>query len=127
LWSFGTGVVLCLVMLASEQGVAWLLVPPAAYAVFGPGWLVVSLIQPVGSLSFATDGIHWGTGDFRYLRNSMLAASVVAGACVLVIDSLRPDYVLVYIWLATALWTVIRAGFGLVRIWPGIGDAPLGK
>jgi MATE family multidrug resistance protein len=127
LWSFGTGVALCLAMLTLEEGVAWLLVPPEAYAVFGPGWLVVSLMQPVGSLSFATDGIHWGTGDFRYLRNSMLVASVVAGACVLVVDSLRPDYVLVYIWLATALWTVIRAGFGMVRIWPGIGDASLGK
>lgn len=127
LWSFGTGVALCAVMLASERGVAWLLVPPAAHAVFGPGWLVVALMQPVGSLSFATDGIHWGTGDFRYLRNSMLTASLAAGACVLAVDRLRPDHVLVHIWLATALWTMIRAGFGMVRIWPGIGRAPLGK
>lgn len=127
LWSFVTGVALCAVMLMGEKGVAWLLVPPAAYAVFGPGWLVVSLMQPVGSLSFATDGIHWGTGDFRYLRNAMVAASVAGGACVLAVDFLSPEPVLVYIWLATALWTVIRAGFGLVRVWPGVGDAPLGK
>ena len=125
LWSLGTGVVLCVGMLVGEQGVAWLLVPPAAHGVFGPGWLVVSLMQPVGALSFATDGIHWGTGDFRYLRNSMLVASVVAGVCVQALDVLRPDNVLVYIWLATVLWATLRAGFGLVRVWPGIGRAPL--
>ena len=125
LWSFGTGVALCLCMLAAEQGIAWLLVPPAACSVFGPGWLVVALVQPVGALSFATDGIHWGTGDFRYLRNSMLAASTAGGACVLAVDALQPDHILVYIWLGTALWTSVRTGLGLVRIWPGIGEAPL--
>ena len=124
-WSFGTGLVLCALMLLGGDLVAWLLVPPAAYAVFGPGWIVVSLSQPVGSLSFATDGIHWGTGDFAYLRNSMLLASLVSGACVLAIEMVHPQHVLVYIWLSTALWTFIRAGFGLVRIWPGIGRAPL--
>ncbi|EGB13502.1 MATE efflux family protein [Pseudodesulfovibrio mercurii] len=124
-WSFGTGVALCLVMLLCTDLVAWLLVPPAAYAVFGPGWIVVSLSQPIGSLSFATDGIHWGTGDFAYLRNSMLAASAVGGACVLAVETVRPEHVLVYIWLASALWTFIRAGFGLARIWPGVGNAPL--
>jgi len=124
-WSFGTGVVLCAAMLTGSGLVAWLLVPPAAHAVFGPGWIVVSLSQPLGSLSFATDGIHWGTGDFAYLRNSMIVASVVGGACVLAVEMVRPPQVLVYIWLASALWTFIRAGFGLVRIWPGIGNAPL--
>jgi MATE family multidrug resistance protein len=124
-WSFGTGVVLCLAMLLGTDLVAWLLVPPAAYAVFGPGWVVVSLAQPIGALSFATDGIHWGTGDFAYLRNSMLVASAVGGACVLAVEMVRPHHVLVYIWLASALWTFIRAGFGLARIWPGVGAAPL--
>ncbi|WP_338666669.1 MATE family efflux transporter [Pseudodesulfovibrio methanolicus] len=124
-WSFGTGVALCLAMLLGTEMVAWLLVPPAAYAVFGPGWVVVSLSQPIGSLSFATDGIHWGTGDFAYLRNSMLVASAVGGACVLAVEISRPQHVLVYIWLASALWTFIRAGFGLARIWPGVGNAPL--
>jgi MATE family multidrug resistance protein len=124
-WSFGTGVVLCAAMLLGTDMVAWLLVPPAAYAVFGPAWIVVSLSQPIGSLSFATDGIHWGTGDFGYLRNSMLAASAVGGLCVLAVEFIRPPQVLVYIWLASALWTFIRAGFGLVRIWPGLGNAPL--
>lgn len=127
LWSVGTGVVLCVAMLLGEQGIAWLLVPPTAYAVFGPAWLIVALMQPLGSLSFATDGIHWGTGDFRYLRNAMIVASGVSGGLVLIIELMYPPQVLVFIWLTTALWTVIRAGFGMVRIWPGVGQAPLGR
>jgi len=126
-WSFGTGVVMCVLMLLGEQGVAWLLVPSAAVGVFGPAWAVVALTQPIGSLSFATDGIHWGTGDFRYLRNAMLIAVGVGGAIVYAIEIIRPEHVLVYIWLATALWTIIRACFGLARIWPGVGNAPLKK
>ena len=110
----------------SEQAVAWLLVPPSAYVVFGPAWITVAFMQPVGALSFATDGIHWGTGDFRYLRNAMIVASLICGVAVYLIEVLQPAHVLVFIWLATALWTLIRAGFGLVRIWPGVGRAPLG-
>ncbi len=126
-WSVGTGVVMGSLMLLGEDLVAWLLVPPAAYAVFGPGWIVVALLQPVGALSFATDGIHWGTGDFRYLRNAMIMATLCGGAAVLLVESLHPAPVLVYIWLATALWTLVRAGFGVIRLWPGIGQAPLRK
>ncbi|MDC0335800.1 MATE family efflux transporter [Pseudodesulfovibrio sp.] len=127
LWSVGTGVVMCFAMLLGEQGVAWLLVPPAAYAVFGPAWTVVALLQPIGSLSFATDGIHWGTGDFRYLRNVMIVAVIISGGIVYGIEFIHSPHILVYIWLATALWTFIRAGFGMARIWPGIGKAPLAQ
>lgn len=126
-WSVGTGTVLGCCMLLGGEFVAWLLVPPTAYAAFGPGWIVVALSQPVGALSFATDGIHWGTGDFRYLRNAMIVATLIGGAAILVVEALHPENVLVYIWLATALWTSVRAGFGIIRIWPGIGRAPLAK
>lgn len=124
-WSVGTGVAMCFAMLVGQEAVIWLLVPAEAVAVFVPAWWVVALSQPVGSLSFATDGIHWGTGDFRYLRNAMIIASVVSGLAVFVVENSHPDHILVYVWLATTLWTLVRAGFGLVRIWPGIGGAPL--
>jgi MATE family multidrug resistance protein len=127
LWSLGTGVALACAMLIGQEAVAWLLVPPAAIGVFGPAWVVVSLMQPVGALSFATDGIHWGTGDFRYLRNAMVAASVVCGGLVWWLEWLRPPQVLVVIWWITVLWTAMRAGFGMARIWPGSHHAPLGS
>jgi MATE family multidrug resistance protein len=127
LWSVGTGLALGAVMLMGEAGVAWLLVPPSAFGVFGPAWVVVSLMQPVGALSFATDGIHWGTGDFRYLRNAMVVASALCGGMVWAFELFPPPRVLVAIWLVTTLWTVMRAGFGMIRIWPGVGQAPLGR
>jgi MATE family multidrug resistance protein len=127
LWSLGTGVALACAMLIGQDAVAWLLVPPAAMGVFGPAWVVVSLMQPVGALSFATDGIHWGTGDFRYLRNAMVAASVVCGGLVWWLEWLQPSQVLVVIWWITVLWTAMRAGFGMARIWPGSDEGPLGR
>lgn len=126
-WSIGTGVAMCIGMLAGKQGVSWLLVPPSAVAAFSPAWVVVALSQPMSSLSFATDGIHWGTGDFRYLRNAMIIASVISGGVVLLVEAINPPELLIYVWLATTLWTFIRAGFGLARVWPGIGQAPLRK
>lgn len=126
-WSVVTGCILCIGMLVGQEEIIWLLVPEQAVAVFIPAWWVVALTQPVGSLSFATDGIHWGAGDFRYLRNAMLIASATAATIVVIIGSIQVDDVLIYIWLATAVWTCIRAGLGLVRVWPGVGDAPLGK
>ena len=33
---------------------------------------------------------------------------------------------LAWIWLVSAAWISVRATFGLLRIWPGIGRAPLG-
>lgn len=125
LWSIMTGVVICVLMLLGEDAIAWLLVPPTAVHAFGPAWLVVAVSLPIGSLSFATDGIHWGTGDFRYLRNVMVMASVVGAVAVWAVEGAGMEQVLVGVWLATTLWTCIRAGFGLIRIWPGVGEAPL--
>jgi len=125
LWSMGTGAALGGLMLAGQDFVAWLLVPPLAVGEFGPGWVVLALSLPVGALSFATDGIHWGTGDFRYLRNAMLVASAVGAAHVLLIEHLHPAHAMVHIWLASTLWTALRGGFGIIRIWPGVGRAPL--
>jgi MATE family multidrug resistance protein len=44
-------------------------------ALFFPAWTAAALIQPIGALAFVTDGIHWGTGDFRYLRNVVVLAT----------------------------------------------------
>ena len=81
-------------------------------------------MQPLNALAFATDGIHWGTGDFRYLRNAMVAATGLGSFAVLLIDESVPQ-ALTWIWIITGLWVAIRAGFGVARIWPGIGDSPL--
>jgi MATE family multidrug resistance protein len=123
-WGAATGLLLTALMLEGEAAVAALLVAPSAQALFAPAWWVAALAQPANGIAFVTDGIHWGTRDYRFLRNAMLASS---GLGALLLFAWRPPGIvpLVWIWCATALWIAIRAGFGLARIWPGIGAAPL--
>ena len=122
-WSLGTGVVLAVVMMLGKPLVISLLVPASAVLVFSVPWYIASLFQPINALSFATDGIHWGTGDFRYLRNAVMVASLCGGVALLLVPTHRPD-ALALVWWITGGWICIRAVFGIVRIWPGVGASP---
>jgi MATE family multidrug resistance protein len=123
-WGVGSGLALVAAMLLGEGAVARLLVPPAAREVFSDAWLVLALAMPLNAVSFVTDGIHWGTRDYRYLRNVMLSASAV-GTLLLLALPLQGDAALTGVWLVTSLWITVRALFGWLRVWPGIGNAPL--
>jgi MATE family multidrug resistance protein len=108
-------------------GTRWVtlaMVPPAARALFPITWMAALLFQPINAFAFATDGIHWGTGDFRYLRNVMLGASVAGALAVCLLDTTRPD-ALLWLWVITGGWVTLRALFGVLRIWPGLGRNPL--
>ena len=123
-WSLGAGVALGVVMWIGKDAVAALLVPPEAWVVFGPAWLVAALVQPINALPFATDGIHWGTGDFRYLRNVVVLATIIGAIGIYLVDETAPQ-ALTWVWIVTAVWIAVRALFGVLRIWPGIGNGPL--
>jgi MATE family multidrug resistance protein len=123
-WGLGTGAVLAVGLLAAENLVAALLVPPAAHALFSSAWLACALAQPLNALSFVTDGIHWGTGDFRFLRNAMLVATGVGLVGLWFVDVGSPG-ALTMVWWVTALWILVRAAFGVLRIWPGSATGPL--
>ncbi len=121
-WSVGVGAALALAMWLGQDIVIRLLVPASAVAVFVPAWLISAASQPVNALSFATDGLHWGTGDFRFLRNVMMLSTGVGVALLFLFGSQS----LTAIWLVTFGWIILRATFGMLRIWPGIGThAPL--
>lgn len=122
-WSLATGVVLGIVMLISESWVAAAFVPASALPYFSGAWWMLALAQPINALSFATDGIHWGTGDYAYLRNAMVVASGAGIAGLTWVST--PDGTLTALWAITAVWIGLRAIFGALRIWPGIGAAPL--
>jgi MATE family multidrug resistance protein len=126
LWGLGTGGALAAGMLVTTGPVARLLVPTSARAAFRGAWWVAALLQPLNSLSFVTDGIHWGTGDYRFLRNAV-AVATATGALLLVLFEGYPGFDLALVWLITGVWIAVRAGFGVARIWPGFGDAPLGS
>ena len=119
-WSIGTGVALAVAMVLTTDLVGRLLVPEQARAIFVTAWMVAAVTQPINALSFATDGIHWGTGDYRYLRNVMLLASAIGALTIYWIDETAVG-ALTLVWIATGLWILIRAGLGVWRIWPGSG------
>jgi MATE family multidrug resistance protein len=119
-----TGALITISMLLGGGPIASLLVPESARPVFAGAWIVCALSQPLNALSFVTDGVHWGTGDYAFIRNAMFAASGLGAVGLAMIDLDAPD-ALTWIWVTSAGWIVVRAGFGVARIWPAIGRAPL--
>ncbi|MCJ7716370.1 MAG: MATE family efflux transporter [Anaerolineales bacterium] len=125
-WSIGTGVVLGCLMWWGQDLVIGLLVPAASISVFLPAWMVSSLSQPINSLAFFTDGVHWGTGDYRYLRNAMLITSAIGLGGLWLLE--KGGYgTLTWVWVMFGIWISLRAAFGLIRIWPGIGNSVFKK
>ena len=124
IWSAATGAALALIMWCGRSLAIAAFVPQTAVQIFLPAWLVAAAVQPLSALSFATDGIHWGTGDFRYLRNAVAVATGCGAAALALLDKGRPD-ALSLIWIITAGWIFVRALFGMIRIWPGVGKSPL--
>ncbi|MDQ7037212.1 MAG: MATE family efflux transporter [Anaerolineae bacterium] len=123
-WSLGTGIVLAIAMLAGTNGVIQLFLPEVDRSLFIPAWIVAALAQPLNSLAFVTDGIHWGTSDYRYLRNGMITATLAGGIALFLIN-IGDNNAFVMVWVATGLWIIVRSIFGMIRIWPGFGTSPL--
>jgi multidrug resistance protein, MATE family len=125
IWSLAMGTGLGLAMLLLTPVVTQTLVPPDAVAYFLSAWWLAAMSQPANGLAFVTDGIHWGTGDYAFLRSAMLLATAIASFAVLLIDAAGQS-AFVWLWLAMLFWILLRAATGITRIWPGYGKAPLG-
>ncbi|MDX1584425.1 MAG: MATE family efflux transporter [Thermoanaerobaculia bacterium] len=123
-WSVVTGAGLGLLMILGQPIFEKLLVPAGALPFFATAWWIAALSQPLNGISFGTDGIHWGTGDFAFLRNVVGFATAVGAIGIWALDE-RGRHAFAMVWILTALWITIRALFGVLRIWPGIGKAPL--
>lgn len=125
LWSIVIGVSLLIAMLIGTEFIAALLVPASGLLLYYPAWVTAALFQPVAALAFVTDGIHWGVGDFRFLRNVVLFATACGALSILVVD-MTGTASLALLWWITGGWILIRAVFGMLRIWPRIAQSPLG-
>jgi len=125
IWGSGAGIALTIVMLVASRGIAAAFLPVEVHAMFGAAWVAFALAQPANALAFVTDGIHWGTGDYRFLRNAMIASTGAGLIALYGIDPTGPN-ALTVIWVITAGWIAIRTAFGMARIWPGFGASPLG-
>ncbi len=122
-WALGTGFALGSLMWFGRALVMDMLVPATAFSVFIPAWAVSALSQPINAIAFLTDGAHWGTGDYRFLRNAMLAATTIGIIGVQMVDIQAPN-ALLYLWIAATAWATTRAVFGWLRVNPGIGKSP---
>ena len=122
-WALGTGFALGTLMWLGRALVMDAFVPATAFTVFIPAWAVSALSQPINAIAFLTDGAHWGTGDYRFLRNVMLAATTVGVIGVQLINPSAPNALLL-LWLAATAWASTRAIFGWLRVSPGIGNSP---
>ena len=122
-WSLVAGLALMLAMLIATPLVNEAFVPADAVFVFTLPWIIASVSQPLNALAFITDGIHWGTGDYRYLRNAMLSATG-AGLIGLQLIPIEAAESFSAVWLVTVGWIGIRAFWGVLRVYPGIGRSP---
>ena len=123
-WSLGIGFVLTLLMLLITGLVQRVMLPADSVIYFASAWIIAALAQPLAALAFITDGIHWGTGDYGYLRNGMILATLSGAIALVPIDPAMPG-ALTAVWIATAIWLGVRAAVGVLRLWPGVGNAPL--
>lgn len=123
-WSVGTGVVLTVLMLVLTNAVISWLNLAAVAAIFIPAWIISAISLPTSSVAFITDGVHWGTMDYAYIRNGMFLATTIGVSLLTIVDVVRPDTPLAWIWGITAIWTLTRGMWGIVRIFPGVGDSP---
>ena len=123
IWSLGTGVLLAIGMIAATPFVADSLIPEDTIVVFTGAWLVASISMPLNALAFITDGIHWGTSDYTFLRNAMIMATLCGLISLQLVTGNSADS-FISVWLATVLWIGVRAFWGVLRVFPGIGDSP---
>jgi len=124
LWGVGTGLSLTAVMVITTGFVGAVFLPVDTRPIFTAAWFAFAIAQPANAVAFVTDGIHWGTRDYRFLRNAMIA-STAAGLAVLFSVDLAGSGGLNGIWIITGGWIAVRTTFGLARIWPGFGASPL--
>lgn len=124
-WGIVGSAVLAIAMLLGTGAVEALFVPLDARPAFALAWIVCALSQPINGASFLTDGIHWGTADYGYLRNAMFVATLSGVVALLWWPPASAS--LAAVWITTGAWMAVRAAFGLARIWPGGRHAPLGR
>lgn len=123
-WSVASGFVLMALLLLLQEPVTKLMVPEDAMHLITGAWLISSLCQPVNGLCFATDGVHWGTGDYGFMRNTVVLATLAGVTGLQFIDT-TGENCLALIWLVCVCTIALRGILGLLRIWPGFGNAPL--
>ena len=121
---FMFGLLLMLIQLASSNLIIQTMLPDDAIDLFWGAWLISIFVQPLSAIAFVTDGIHWGTGDYTYLRNAMFMSTLAGVICLALVDT-SASQAFTFVWLSYPINIGIRAGLGVLRVIPGIGNSRL--
>ncbi|GAV60111.1 LOW QUALITY PROTEIN: LysM domain-containing protein/MatE domain-containing protein [Cephalotus follicularis] len=73
----------------------------------------VSASQPINSLAFIFDGLHYGVSDFQYAAYSMMLVGAISSAFFLLVPSIMG---LPGVWLGLTLFMGLRMAAGYYRI-----------
>jgi len=118
-FGLGCGVLLGLLILAGWHVIPrWFSTDPRVYAQAAIAWPWFVLMQPLGGVLFALDGILIGAGDLRFMRNMTLVAAL-GGFVPLIWLSLVFDWGLRGIWIGLTAFIVIRLVAALSRFRSG--------
>lgn len=78
----------------------------------------VSLTQPINSLAFVFDGLHYGASDFAYAALSMIMVAIPSAAFLIIFP---PLWGILAVWAGLTLIMSLRLGVGLWRIGTATG------
>jgi Na+-driven multidrug efflux pump len=73
----------------------------------------VALTQPINSLAFVFDGLHYGASDFAYAAYSMILVAVPSAALLFIVPQL---WGLVGVWMGLTVVMSLRLAVGFWRI-----------
>lgn len=77
------------------------------------GVLFVSATQPLNSLAFVFDGLHYGVSDFSYAAYSMMVVGAISSSVLVYASSVLG---LRGLWLGLSLFMGLRAAAGFFRL-----------
>ncbi|TYK23294.1 protein DETOXIFICATION 45 [Cucumis melo var. makuwa] len=118
-----TGTILFAILGASFGSLATLFTKDAdVLGIVRTGVLFVSATQPLNSLAFVFDGLHYGVSDFRYAAFSMMAVGAASSSILLYAPSVLG---LRGLWLGLSLFMALRTAAGGFRIGTRISFFPL--
>jgi putative MATE family efflux protein len=80
-------------------------------------WPFLTAMMPLNGLLFALDGVLFGAGDMRFMRNVTIAGALL-GYLPMTLATLELDLGLAGLWAGLSLFILIRLGVGLMR-WRG--------
>lgn len=112
------GIALAIVLSGSFSNIAELFTKDAeVLQIVKSGVLFVCITQPINSLAFIFDGLHYGVSDFSYAAYSSMTVGVISSVCLLYAPSF---FGIAGVWLGLTLLMTLRMVAGIMRLcWKG--------